>query len=65
MAVHGLPVGEAPLQSDRPQAVWDHAEKLSRESGHPYTDRVEAEEVGITKTVLQRWCQQRGEQFDC
>jgi hypothetical protein len=71
MAVHGLPVGEAALQSDRPQAAWDHAEKLSRESGHPYTDRyghrqnVEAEEVGITKTVLQRWCHQRGEQFDC
>ncbi len=54
MAVHGLPVGEAALQSDRPQAAWEHTEKLSRESGHPYTDRygqrqnVEAEEVGIT-----------------
>ncbi len=44
---------------------------MSRESGHPYTDRyghrqnVDAEEVVITKIVLQKWCLLRGEEFDC
>ena len=71
MPGHGLPAGEAAGQSDRPQAAWDNAEKLSWESGHPFTDRygrrqnVDAEEVGITKTVLQKWCLLRGENFDC
>jgi hypothetical protein len=43
---------------------------LSKKSGHPYKDRwgvdqnTEAEQLGITKAVLQQWCVPHGEEFD-
>ena len=43
------------------QELWDKADKYSKESGNPYTDRwgvrqnVHNETVGLAKTVLAQW----------
>ena len=46
----------------RAQEAWGEAERISEAAGKPYANRLgvrrfaEAENVGITLTVWQRWC---------